>query len=66
MGGPGEDLVTIFCDNGKVRISKFLLASLYTILKNIVQSLAGVYKMFLAKLRILLPNSLVLQGLRST
>ena len=39
MGGPGEDLVTIFCDNGKVRISKFLLASLYTILKNIVQSL---------------------------
>jgi len=39
MCGPGEDLVTILCDNGKVRFSKFLLASLYTILKNIVQSL---------------------------
>ena len=31
--------VTILCDNGEVRLSKFLLASLYTILKNIIQSL---------------------------
>lgn len=31
--------VTILLDNGEVRLSKFLLASLYTILKNIIQSL---------------------------
>ena len=39
VSGDGEDLVTIICDNGKVRISKFLLASLYNILQNLVQSL---------------------------
>ena len=39
MSGDGEDLVTILCDKGKVRISKFLLASLYNILQNIIQSL---------------------------
>ena len=40
--------VTILCDNGEVRLSKLLLVSLYTILRNIVQSLGESNKVQLA------------------